>query len=250
MREMGGPPCACGCGKSVCGRRPWGVGKIIWNKYANKECMNSRYSRQFKISGDTKYIGLYLPCHGKASLFGYVYEHVFIAEKALGKSLPKGVNIHHVDEDPGNNANSNLVICQDQSYHLLLHSRRDALLACGNPNWRRCTICKKYDDPTIMVKANGKGVPCHWECRREASSKAYRKKIGREVKAIKSFTPEEIQASILRRTEPFRCGHPLTYENVYLDKYGYLHCRICRLAAGNRRENKIRSQNSKKVVHD
>ena len=235
MRKTGGPPCACGCGKSVCGNTSWEVGEIRWNKYASKDCATSQYSRQQKISGITKYVGVYLPQHEKADLYGYVYEHVIAAEKVLGKSPPKGVIVHHVDEDPSNNQNNNLVICQDQTYHLLLHSRRDALLACGNPDWRRCTICKEYGDPTKMVKANGKGVPCHLECRKKASNEAYRRKIGREVKKILQRSSEEISESIIRRTEPFRCRHSMTHENAYLDKYGYLHCRICRLAAGRRR---------------
>jgi hypothetical protein len=180
-------------------------------------------------------VGLYLPQHEKADLYGYVYEHILAAEKVLGKSPPKGVIVHHVDEDPSNNQNNNLVICQDQNYHLLLHSRRDALLACGNPDWRRCTICKEYGDPTKLVKANGEGVPCHLECRKKASNEAYRRKIGREVKKILQRSSEEISESIARRTEPFRCGHSMTHENAYLDKYGYLYCRICRLAAGRRR---------------
>lgn len=43
----------------------------------------------------------------------FKYEHVHIAEKALGKAIPKGSVVHHVDENPANNAAENLVICQD-----------------------------------------------------------------------------------------------------------------------------------------
>ncbi|MEI7636165.1 MAG: HNH endonuclease [Syntrophus sp. (in: bacteria)] len=56
--------------------------------------------------------------HAKSN---YVYEHILIAEHALGKELPKNAVIHHVDHNTLNNKNSNLVICQDQGYHLLLH---------------------------------------------------------------------------------------------------------------------------------
>jgi hypothetical protein len=74
-------------------------------------------------------------------------EHVAIVEKALGKPLPRGAQVHHVNEDKQDNGHGNLVACEDQSYHRLLHRRRDALLACGNPNWRKCGLCKEWDAP-------------------------------------------------------------------------------------------------------
>lgn len=57
-----------------------------------------------------------------------VYEHIFLAEKALGKPLPTGAVVHHMDNNPANNYEPfNLVICPDQDYHLLLHRRALAL---------------------------------------------------------------------------------------------------------------------------
>jgi transposase-like protein len=32
----------------------------------------------------------------------------------------------------------------------LLHTRYRALFACGNPHWRKCNICKRYDDPVNL----------------------------------------------------------------------------------------------------
>lgn len=86
---------------------------------------------------------------------GYIFrsdkqEHRIVAEQALGKPLPDGAVIHHVDGNALNNASTNLVICQSQAYHLLLHQRQNALDACGNPNHRKCVYCGKYDDPSAM----------------------------------------------------------------------------------------------------
>ena len=50
--------------------------------------------------------------------------HRTIAEKALGKPLDSKHPVHHVDGDKTNNANSNLVICEDNAYHSLLHKRQ------------------------------------------------------------------------------------------------------------------------------
>lgn len=72
-------------------------------------------------------------------------EHVAIAERAFGRPLPAGAIVHHVDVDRLNNEPSNLVICPSQKYHLLLHTRTAALYACGNPSWRKCRHCLKYD---------------------------------------------------------------------------------------------------------
>lgn len=53
-----------------------------------------------------------------------VYEHVHLAEKALGKSLPKGAVVHHMNENRADNHTPfNLVVCPSQLYHVLLHQR-------------------------------------------------------------------------------------------------------------------------------
>lgn len=61
--------------------------------------------------------------HPRADLHGYVREHIIIAEQALGKHLPKKAVVHHHNGAKDDNRPGNLVICQDQGYHLLLHQR-------------------------------------------------------------------------------------------------------------------------------
>lgn len=46
-----------------------------------------------------------------------------IALKALGKPLPFNACIHHVNGKHWDNRNCNLVICENNAYHMLLHSR-------------------------------------------------------------------------------------------------------------------------------
>ena len=75
----------------------------------------------------------------------WLREYIVKAEKALGKPLPKGAEVHHVDENRLNNENSNLVVCEDKYYHKLLHLRAKALEVCGNPEARTCNFCGAWD---------------------------------------------------------------------------------------------------------
>lgn len=79
------------------------------------------------------------------------FEHSLVVEKALGHPLPRGAQIHHVDGDRANNHPSNLVACQDGTYHTILELRTRALRECGNPNYRRCDRCGLYDAPANLL---------------------------------------------------------------------------------------------------
>src|SRR5712675_598865 len=89
------------------------------------------------------------------------YHHVFIAEKALGKKLPIGAEVHHFDEDRSNNNPNNLVICPNRQYHSLLHQRQRALEICGNASWEKCTICKTYDAVQNLKGIKKRGSKYH-----------------------------------------------------------------------------------------
>ena len=71
------------------------------------------------------YVLICMQEHPRAS-GGQVLEHIVIAERALGKPLPARAEVHHVNGDRADNRTSNLVICQDRAYHMLLHARARA----------------------------------------------------------------------------------------------------------------------------
>lgn len=80
------------------------------------------------------YPDTYLPGHPRAKKSGHVRTHFLRAEAALGKPLPQDAVVHHHTAE-------DLVICQDQKYHLFLEVRLRAFRACGHVNWRRCLYC-------------------------------------------------------------------------------------------------------------
>ena len=106
-------------------------------------------------------------------------EHIVVAEKALGKRLPKGSQVHHINYDKRDNRNGNLVICQNAKYHKLLHLRTDAYNATGDPNLRKCIFCKEYDsldNMSCVQRSTGIDLVYHKPCNTKAATE-YRGRV-------------------------------------------------------------------------
>lgn len=124
------PFCGCGCGKVT------PIAKKTDKRYGHIKGYHIKFIRGHHSKGQNGdksnswkggriysgngYFLLYCPNHPRADVKGYVYEHILIAEKALGKYLPPGAVVHHVN---GTRDSGPLVICQDDTYHKLLHKR-------------------------------------------------------------------------------------------------------------------------------
>ena len=77
----------------------------------------------------TGYWCVYAPEHPRAMNNGRVWEHIIKLEKHIGKSIPKGMPIHHKDFNRKNNNLSNLYLCKNHSEHQKVHSSADAAFA-------------------------------------------------------------------------------------------------------------------------
>ncbi|MBB5414133.1 HNH endonuclease signature motif containing protein [Paraburkholderia atlantica] len=110
-------------------------------------------------------------------------QHIVIAEKAIGKPLPKGAEVHHINEIRSDNRNENLVVCPDRQYHMILHARQRALDACGHAGWHKCAYCGQYDDPTNMTGRSSRGKSINTFYHKHCAAKSVReRKAARKLK--------------------------------------------------------------------
>jgi len=165
--------CECGCGKQtkIITQTQKGTYRIKgeFNRFILGHCNGGKsgsLNPNWKGGIYVDFYGytlVYCSSNARSDSKGYVFESILIAEKVLGKPLPGKSLVHHADTNKSNNQNSNLVICQDDSYHKLLHLRLKSFKATGIVNYRKCPYCKKYDDPTNMYcySYNYRHPKCH-----------------------------------------------------------------------------------------
>lgn len=111
------------------------------------------------------------------------YVHVIVAEKALGRPLPSGAVVHHWDEDKTNNKNTNLVICENQAYHKILHQRMRVIKAGGDPDTQAmCQNCGPKDILQFYKRRNSIQRRCK-DCQKQFRGDAAATKRKKEARS-------------------------------------------------------------------
>lgn len=140
--------------------REYRPGQKVVNKVAKREgfAMRGRgapmerngFWRGGKIVDKCGYILVKSPGHPFATKAGYVREHRLIAEQKLGRYLTPTEVVHHVDDDPANNAPENLVVYETNGEHLA------DTISGQVPNWTKEGVRKinspKKKWPTETIK--------------------------------------------------------------------------------------------------
>jgi hypothetical protein len=94
------------------------------------EANKTRYSHNYVVRG---YRRLMMPKHPRANRDGYVDEHRYIAEVAMGRYLEPGEQVHHINLIKLDNRIENLAVLPSKGDHAKLHKHMERIAAylCG-----------------------------------------------------------------------------------------------------------------------
>ena len=160
-----------GCDQRARGMKGYGLCSMHYQRFwAYGEIFGSTPMRAPLRSGHTRKDGYRHTKVGNQRK----YEHIWVAEKALGRPLQRANRVHHVNGDRADNRPENLVICPTAKYHTLLHMRMNAVAAGKPPHYRFCGLCKQYDDPATMYITPTANRAKHRECMRREARKQWR----------------------------------------------------------------------------
>lgn len=87
-------------------------------KYCSHRC--SEIGSGSYITGEG-YVKILLKNHPRADKSGFVYEHIVVMERHLGRVIAKGEIVHHTDHDRSNNDITNLELIESQAKHFRIH---------------------------------------------------------------------------------------------------------------------------------
>lgn len=116
--------------------------------------------------------------HPKANHDGYVYVHILVAEKKLGRYLTSKEVVHHIDENKLNNNPDNLLVFTSKAEHTAYHYYKDMNLMIYNDDGtvsykygfsQICPICGEWKDHHAEIclecrrKKNAEHIPSRIE---------------------------------------------------------------------------------------
>ena len=87
----------------------------------NQKGKNNRNWKGGVIVNGEGYIMLRQPYHPRANKYGYVFEHILVMEKVLGRFLIDNEVIHHINGIKEDNKIENLHLFNNHSEHMKFH---------------------------------------------------------------------------------------------------------------------------------
>ena len=85
-----------------------------------------------RIVSERGYVMIYIPEHERAKNNGYVYEHILVAEKSLGRSLvynaagdPWNEVVHHINGIKSDNSPTNLIVLTTKEHTRFHRTKND-----------------------------------------------------------------------------------------------------------------------------
>ena len=125
-------------------------------------------------------------------------EHVLIVEAVVGRVLPRGAVVHHVNAVRSENKHSNLAVLQTSAEHIELHRKMRVRAAGGDP-WRdrMCCSCGPRPASEFYATPSGYSSQCKDCARREALTRS--KLVPKEVKSARDAAYRQRR----KQREPF-----------------------------------------------